>query len=168
MTQAATVNRDLALKWIEALRSDKYTPTIGVLKSETGNCCLGVLCDIIGPDQWVNETVPLVYGALKEARYTWRKEAHSYLPKTVLFQIGISAMDGTFQVEKLPPELQARVPSRTSCGNYRYNTFVGINDDMIRDGKNPFPLIADIIEYALDHPEIKLFVKEDKYGTGGN
>lgn len=50
-------------KWLEALRSGKYTQTRGKLRrtAQQGNdpdripgfCCLGVLCDIIDPNAWV-------------------------------------------------------------------------------------------------------------------
>ncbi len=33
-------------KWVEALRSGKYKQGRSVLRSESGFCCLGVLCDI--------------------------------------------------------------------------------------------------------------------------
>lgn len=35
-----------ALKWIKALRSGKYKQTTGVLRSDQGYCCLGVLDQI--------------------------------------------------------------------------------------------------------------------------
>ena|ERR1700733_8491047 len=46
------INRELAEKWIEALRSGKYPQTKGRLRSSLGFCCLGVLCDIVSPDKW--------------------------------------------------------------------------------------------------------------------
>lgn len=42
---------ELKKKWIEALRSGKYKQTKGVLRNESGFCCLGVLCDISG-EEW--------------------------------------------------------------------------------------------------------------------
>jgi hypothetical protein len=33
-----------ARKWVEALRSGEYTQTQGVLRDESGYCCLGVAC----------------------------------------------------------------------------------------------------------------------------
>lgn len=33
-------------KWIEALRSGDYTQDNGALRTPTGYCCLGVLCEI--------------------------------------------------------------------------------------------------------------------------
>lgn len=34
------------LKGVAALRSGEYRQTTGVLKSEVGHCCLGVLCEV--------------------------------------------------------------------------------------------------------------------------
>lgn len=52
---------DIKTKWLEALRSGKYTQSKGTLwRTETvtetdivGHCCLGVLCDIIDPTKWI-------------------------------------------------------------------------------------------------------------------
>ena len=43
------MNKDIKDKWIEALRSDKYTQGKGYLHQVQDNsyCCLGVLCDIL-------------------------------------------------------------------------------------------------------------------------
>lgn len=38
--------------WIAALRSGKYKQAQGVLKSDTGFCCLGVACDLADPQTW--------------------------------------------------------------------------------------------------------------------
>jgi len=42
------VSKDLRNKWVEALRSGKYTQTKGCLKNEKGFCYLGVACDVAG------------------------------------------------------------------------------------------------------------------------
>lgn len=38
--------------WIAALRSGKYKQAKGLLKSNTGFCCLGVACDLINQNTW--------------------------------------------------------------------------------------------------------------------
>lgn len=49
-------------KWIDALRSGKYTQTTHVLRRPdnhgNGFCCLGVLCDISGGGEWDNPAKP--------------------------------------------------------------------------------------------------------------
>lgn len=43
---------ELAQKWVEALRSDKYNQTTNWLKTDGGYCCLGVVCDISQRGVW--------------------------------------------------------------------------------------------------------------------
>lgn len=40
------MNQEIKQRWIEALRSGKYTQTQGNLRDHIGYCCLGVLCDL--------------------------------------------------------------------------------------------------------------------------
>jgi hypothetical protein len=40
------MNTQIKQKWIDALRSDKYEQGSEKLRSVTGYCCLGVLCDL--------------------------------------------------------------------------------------------------------------------------
>ena len=46
---------DVKKNWLEALRSGRYLQSRSKLRSESGFCCLGVLCDILDPDAWTNE-----------------------------------------------------------------------------------------------------------------
>lgn len=53
------MNKEWAMKWVEALRSGKYTQGKCMLETLDGrNCCLGVLCRITGME-------PVVVGELK-------------------------------------------------------------------------------------------------------
>ena len=45
-------DRALRDRWIKALRSGEYTQTKHYLRNKGGFCCLGVLCDLIDPDDW--------------------------------------------------------------------------------------------------------------------
>lgn len=40
------MRKDVAEKWVAALRSGEYAQTVGYLQTEHGHCCLGVLCDL--------------------------------------------------------------------------------------------------------------------------
>lgn len=40
------MEQELKQKWINALKSGKYTQTKGQLKDEIGYCCLGVLAEV--------------------------------------------------------------------------------------------------------------------------
>ena len=51
-------------KWVEALRSGKYKQGRKALKTSTHDgifhyCCLGVLAEILDPDEWENKTHPV-------------------------------------------------------------------------------------------------------------
>jgi hypothetical protein len=42
-------------KWIEALRGGKYKQTTRYLRRENNTyCCLGVICDLVAPENWGN------------------------------------------------------------------------------------------------------------------
>ncbi len=45
---------ELKAKWVAALRSGKYQQSSDALRTEDGFCCLGVLCDIVDPEGWVD------------------------------------------------------------------------------------------------------------------
>jgi hypothetical protein len=40
------MRKEIAEKWVAALRSGEYEQTVGYLQTEHGHCCLGVLCDL--------------------------------------------------------------------------------------------------------------------------
>ena len=46
------MNKEIKTKWLAALRSGKYEQGFGALKTPSGHCCLGVLCDVIDPTAW--------------------------------------------------------------------------------------------------------------------
>jgi hypothetical protein len=47
------MDSSLKQKWVRALRSGKYKQASGQLKTEDGFCCLGVLCDVYDPSNWI-------------------------------------------------------------------------------------------------------------------
>lgn len=48
--------------WLEALRSGRYQQTRGQLRSSSGYCCLGVLCDISHKGTWLDTGSSWSYG----------------------------------------------------------------------------------------------------------
>jgi hypothetical protein len=64
------MDTDIKAKWLEALRSGKYTQCSSSLKKDGGFCCLGVLADIqpgvtwVGGDGYERRMVPLQNGTL--------------------------------------------------------------------------------------------------------
>ena len=51
------MDKEIKAQWLKALRSGAYQQTRGRLKDLDGYCCLGVLCDILQPELWVEEEV---------------------------------------------------------------------------------------------------------------
>lgn len=57
------MDAELKKKWIGALQSGQYKKGIGCLRDlEDNYCCLGVLADVLYPDEWI-ETISLLSGA---------------------------------------------------------------------------------------------------------
>ena len=57
---------ELKAKWLEALRSGKYRQAVGALRrnADSGDsfCCLGVLCDVLDPNDWTEEDITYSWG----------------------------------------------------------------------------------------------------------
>lgn len=47
------MNPGIKASWLEALRSGRYQQGQGQLRSDRSWCCLGVLCDVVDPDLWI-------------------------------------------------------------------------------------------------------------------
>jgi hypothetical protein len=47
-----TVDRELVVRWIEALESGRYRQTRSCLRDAKGYCCLGVLCEVADPGRY--------------------------------------------------------------------------------------------------------------------
>lgn len=85
------IDPELKTRWVEALRSKKYTQGHHVLKEEQKDgslayCCLGVLCEISGIQ---NEIVP------SSKRFSFSDKDGStyqaYLPPSFKRQVGLSS-----------------------------------------------------------------------------
>lgn len=47
------MDADIKKRWVEALRSGKYKQGKAALRSNENHfCCVGVLCDIVAPNDW--------------------------------------------------------------------------------------------------------------------
>lgn len=61
--------QDLRTRWIAALRSGKYKQGVGCLRDSTDRmCCLGVLCDLVDPNGWIDDG----------EEWQWRQPGASY------------------------------------------------------------------------------------------
>ena len=153
------MERALRDRWVEALRSGKYEQTRGTLRrnkeqelagmepTPVGFCCLGVLCDVINPDGWMNlsgDTADYVY-------HFTREEAEAYDPDYFVdegsdyeYDLIDYAADGM-----LPHILGFTIGLPLAM----QETLAGYNDDGDPDEKVQIPLnfnqIADFIEATL-------------------
>jgi len=61
------MNTKIKKEWIEALTSGEFDQTTGHLKSRSGHCCLGVLCEVAkAHGVVVDRKQPASYGSKKE------------------------------------------------------------------------------------------------------
>lgn len=130
------MNKEIKQRWINALRSGKYSQTEGCLRDGKGYCCLGVLTDIAIKDG-VIEGWQLRPGASGEER-----------PYVVVDQVGLGA---PFEQDAVLPkkvaewaELDAANPFVSIPGE---SYPVNISDP--NDNGYSFKQIADIIEEQL-------------------
>jgi hypothetical protein len=75
------MKQEIAQKWITALRSGEYKQTRLVLRTNTGFCCLGVLCDIFnketGKGEWEKQ---FIYSYVFKNGH---ESNRSYLPESI-------------------------------------------------------------------------------------
>lgn len=89
------MKEEIAKRWVDALRSGKYTQTRGKLNNNNtgGFCCLGVLCDISGLDKWT----PYIDDAGKPVDHrSLYLERDGVLPEPVRTWSGIHSSLGSF------------------------------------------------------------------------
>lgn len=79
------MDAELKAKWVAALRSGEYEQGRGGLRNSNNSggdtfCCLGVLCDVINHQNWVNKVV-----------YEHQSDRSAgYLPISLRIEIGLS------------------------------------------------------------------------------
>jgi hypothetical protein len=81
-------------KWIDALKSGKYKQTHAALRFDDGFCCLGVACDLAGPEigkKWIIGSAGgsgrlFTFAASGERTYP---SSYNYLPKDVAEYFGL-------------------------------------------------------------------------------
>lgn len=111
------MRKDVAEKWVAALRSGKYEQGTTALctliphfeseETDEQYCCLGVLCEIVQNEPDFLSAYPtwdqqLVAGGVLNYRAYGADEfesAHEYLPASVQVWAGMSSNDGTFTVK---------------------------------------------------------------------
>ena len=132
------MKKDIAKKWIRALRSGKYKQGKGYLKQFTSkheprHCCLGVLCELY------NDTMKKNH---KKTLYTEERQDNSSDTIFVRFDL----VDGGLPtaVRKWADIINPLGDFQVSCGEYE--CLADLNDS----GKK-FSTIADIIEKNVEN-----------------
>jgi hypothetical protein len=124
------MNEDVKEKWIAALRSGEYPQTSGVLRDQTGYCCLGVLCEIAVKEGVASAWEPSPDNAWSFAYGKQDERDKSFLPPSVQRWAGVD----------LPsPEVPVQI----------FDDEVGISLSALNDRGTSFEEIADLIEEYL-------------------
>jgi hypothetical protein len=80
------MNTEIKAKWLEALRSGKYKQAQRALcelnaDGSKSYCCLGVLCDIVAPEDWAGpEKMQMSDGS----HYFIRHLSHTQMPASMI------------------------------------------------------------------------------------
>jgi hypothetical protein len=132
------MKKDIATKWISALRSGQYKQGTGYLNSNVGMCCLGVLCDLYDPNKWGKSAPAITMHAstkdgLKDCK-DYSTEA-AYPPLKVREWAGLKSRTG-----ELPGTI-AIVDKDDVEVLHHITTLAQANDF-----GQPFSVIADLIE----------------------
>ena len=81
------MNSQIKQKWVDALRSGKYTQAQSKLYSGDGFCCLGVLCDIyakeVGDIAWVKKDPSKTWIDVDKWDYWYFDDQSEVLPDCV-------------------------------------------------------------------------------------
>jgi hypothetical protein len=112
------MRKDVAEKWVAALRSGKYEQGTTALctliphfeseETDEQYCCLGVLCEVVQNEPDFLATYPtwgqqqVAGGVLNYRAYGTDefKTTHEFLPESVQVWAGMGSNDGTFTVDK--------------------------------------------------------------------
>jgi hypothetical protein len=91
-TQAnGTMNPQVKEMWVNALRSGDYDQSSGKLRSNTGYCCLGVLCDLYAQEhneEWEQKSYT---GTSLQMDYYYFGEESEFLPAKVMSWAGLNS-----------------------------------------------------------------------------
>lgn len=118
---------EIKRKWLEALRSGKYKQGQKRLRGlDNRYCCLGVLCDVVNPDDWVKDGNEVAYSNVVGA----------YRPNVEYMEdLGADMTWGKYPL-----------PSKVDSSRGLAGILIALNDDM----DWPFERIADWIEENVE------------------
>lgn len=139
------MKKDIAKKWVRALRSKKYRQATGVLKvknkaGKVSHCCLGVLCEL-----YQQERIKAKKPPLKTDDYSAREFGNGFPRTSRIFEFGNSNVT-------LPPQVQRWAGIKDDCGQFRGNFMLEHGQQCLHslaelnDNGARFSTIANIIE----------------------
>jgi len=99
-TLKTKMNTEVKKKWIDALRSGKYDQGSEKLRSVTGYCCLGVLCDLYSKEQdteW--EFRGIAKTNLQPQDYWYFEGESEFLPESVKDWAGLPVGNPSVRVD---------------------------------------------------------------------
>ena len=130
------MNPEVKQKWIDALRSGKYEQGSEKLRTVTGYCCLGVLCDLYSQEhntQWefrgIEET------NLQPMDYWYFGDQSEFLPESVMDWAGLKTPN---------PNVRIDVEDGDEDNWYYQDEIANVNDSGYS-----FNQIAEVIQQQL-------------------
>lgn len=127
------MRKDIAEKWVVALKSGEYKQTQSYLKTDEGFCCLGVLCDLYA----------------KENSIGWKEVISTYYDESEDYKEDYHEIDGS--TETLPHSVRDWADMYSDEGDFKnglvHPSLVSMNDDL----GNNFLEIAEVIEKNYEH-----------------
>lgn len=142
------MDKEVKAKWLEALRNGKYSQTKHILKSDTGMCCLGVLCDLYiaehdGKEWTAREPAPndsMIVATYKSIGALDNSEVVP--PAEVVLWAGLEKENPDTYI--LPKDSMYGATAAFTNVDYGGLSLAELNDSGLT-----FPQIADVIEYLL-------------------
>ena len=140
------MKKEIAKKWIKALRSGKYKQGKGYLKqfnskNEARHCCLGVLCELYNDTMKKNHKKSLLTEQMEDntsgTSFVRFNTVDGGLPQAVIKWAGIKKYLGNFIIRNI------------DIHGFEYNTEECLAD--INDNGKKFSTIADIIEKNVEN-----------------
>lgn len=120
------MNKKIAARWVNALRSGDFTQTIEYLQDDGGYCCLGVLCEL----------------AVKSGAIPKPNEPNEDFLKGQIRRYGVGE---SIEDQVLPRQVMLWAGISSSGGKFE-NSEGAFDLTELNDNGNSFEEIADIIE----------------------
>ncbi len=131
------MNSKIKEVWVNALRSGKYKQGSGKLRSVTGYCCLGVLCDLYAQEhntQWEFRRDEEINSQFQD--YWYFDEHSEFLPESVMNWAELKTRNPTVRVD-------------VEDNDYEDNWYYEDELSGINDSGYDFSQIANIIKAQL-------------------